>query len=59
MRSIDEIRKRIAEIEADERYISGKEHPAIVDINAPLALIQVAFESEVRTLKWLLQEVKP
>jgi hypothetical protein len=54
MRAIGEIKKRIAEIEADDRYQSGLKHPATIDINAPLALIQLEFEKEIKTLKWVL-----
>jgi hypothetical protein len=54
MRSEEEIKKRIAEIEADSRYKDGLKHPATVDINAPLALIQLSFETERRALKWVL-----
>ena len=48
------ISKRIAEIEADERYQSGRKKPATVDINAPLALVQLEFETEIKTLRWVL-----
>lgn len=51
------ISKRIAEIESDSRYQSGLTHPATVDVNAPLALIQLALETEVRALKWVIKEV--
>lgn len=54
MKTEAEIRKRIAEIEADCRYQSGQKHPATVDINAPLALIQMGFEAEIKALKWVL-----
>ena len=59
MKSEELIKKRIAEIEADSRYQSGLKVPATVDINAPLALIQVGFEAEIRALRWVLKEVKP
>ena len=59
MKSKEKIEERIAEIEADSRYQSGLKHPATVEINAPLALIQMGFEAEVRALKWVVQEVKP
>lgn len=54
MKAIAAIKKRIAEIEADERYKSGLEHPATIEINAPLALIQLSFEAEIKALKWVL-----
>ncbi len=55
MRSIEQIQKRITEIEADSRYQSGLEHPAEIAINAPLALIQLSFESEIKALRWVLK----
>ncbi len=55
MRSKEQIEKRIGEIERDDRYQSGLEKPALIEINAPLALIQVSFEAELRGLKWVLE----
>ncbi len=55
MRELAQIKKRIETIEADDRYQSGLEHPATVEINAPLALIQVGFETELKALKWVLE----
>lgn len=55
MKSPEEIRKRIAKIEADERYHYP---PADVEINAPLALIQLEMETTVAVLKWVLEETK-
>jgi len=55
MRELAQIRKRIQAIEADSRYQSGLEHPATIDINAPLALIQLGFEVELKALKWVLK----
>ena len=53
MKTEEEIRKKIKEIESDERY----SYPtANVAVNAPLALIQLQMESEVRILKWVLGE---
>ena len=52
------IKRRIIEIEADDRYISGKEHPATIGINAPLALIQLSLEVELKALNWVLDEVE-
>ena len=54
MKSNEQIEKRIREIEADDRYQSGLKHPATIDINAPLALIQLSFEIELKALKWVL-----
>lgn len=50
----DAIQARITEIEADERWKSSQKHPARVDINAPLALIQVSLEAERCALRWVL-----
>src|SRR6266550_2256663 len=46
------ITKRIKEIEADPRY---KAKCATVEINAPLALIQVSMEAEHAALSWARQ----
>lgn len=54
MTATETIKKRIAEIEADERYQSGLKTPATIEINAPLALIQLSFEVEIKALKWVL-----
>ncbi len=54
MEDIQAIKKRIAEIEADSRYQSGLKHPANIEVNAPLALIQVSFESEIQALRWVI-----
>ena len=56
MRSVEEIKAQIAKVESDDRYQSGLKHPATVDINAPLALIQLSFETQLKTLKWVLNE---
>ncbi len=53
MRSREEIEHRIREIESDERM--GYE-PALIDVNAPLALIQVEGKVAVAALKWALGE---
>lgn len=54
MISEEAIKQRIAEIEADSRYQSGQQKPATVVENAPLALIQLSLEKELKTLKWVL-----
>jgi len=56
MRSEQEIKEQIAKIEADSRYQSGLKHSATIDINAPLALIQLEMEVRLQTLKWILNE---
>lgn len=53
MKSIKQIKERIMEIEKDSRYQSGLKHPATIEINAPLALIQLSFEVELQALKWV------
>jgi hypothetical protein len=53
MKTAEQIEARLKEIEADERYKSGLKHPATLDENAPLALVQLSFEIERRTLKWV------
>lgn len=53
------LKSQIAEIKADERY-SYK--PALVQVNAPLALIQVEMHAKVRAYEFSLQvlsKVKP
>mgnify|MGYP001568119754 CR=1 FL=1 len=56
MRTEFEIRNRINKIDADERY----HYPsARVDVNAPLALIQVALGTEAIALAWVLGEIPP
>jgi len=54
MKTVEEISKRIVHIEADSRYQSGQEQPATIDENAPLALIQLSMESEIKALRWVL-----
>lgn len=56
MKNQDKIRKRITEIEADSRWQSGQKKPALVEINAPLALTQVALDNERRALLWVLDD---
>ena len=56
MKSKEQIEKRIEEIESDDRYQSGLIYPATIDINAPLALIQLSFETELKALKWILKD---
>jgi hypothetical protein len=47
----DEIKERLAEFKADERYSYP---PAQVHINAPLALIQCQLRAMVYILEWVL-----
>ena len=53
MKTEAEIRKAIREIEKDTRL---KSPPALVRINAPLALIQVDLDAQIKTLKWVLDD---
>ena len=53
MKTKEEIMKKIEETESDERY---NYPPAQVQINAPLALIQVSMKSRVDAWKWVLKE---
>ena len=55
MRSEEEIKAKVAEIEADSRYQSGQECPATISVNAPLALVQLELETRLNTLKWVLK----
>lgn len=55
MRSIDEIKERLKQIESDERLGYP---PARVDVNAPLALIQCSLGSQRDILKWVLDSDK-
>jgi len=50
-RARSEIQAMIERIENDNRY---KYPAARVDVNAPLALIQVEMKAQVRALKWAL-----
>ena len=52
MKSKQEIKKRLSEILSDERL---HYKPANVQINAPLALIQTALETERDALMWVLE----
>jgi hypothetical protein len=56
MRTPDEIKTEIARIQAQDTYKSGQKHPATIDINAPLALVQLEQETEIKTLRWVLNE---
>jgi hypothetical protein len=47
----EKIQAMIDRIEKDDRY---NYEPASVQINAPLALIQVEMKAQVRALKWAL-----
>lgn len=53
MKSEEEIKELLRSIEFDERlsYL-----PATIDINAPLALIQLELETKRDLLKWVLDK---
>lgn len=55
MKSKGAILAKIKELENDERH--GYK-PALVEINAPLALIQVEIQSKIDALKWVLRKVE-
>lgn len=52
MKSEQEIRAALVELEADERLTQYK--PAQVFSNAPLALIQMAGQNKINMLRWIL-----
>ena len=47
-----DLRRRLAKLEEDERLVLYS--AAHVQINAPLALEQVALKTEANTLRWVL-----
>jgi len=53
MKSIDEIKERLEFLQGDERLGYP---PANIQINAPLALIQLSLGTQVDILKWVLEE---
>lgn len=53
MRTKEEIIKQLVKILEDERFWYK---PAIVDVNAPLALIQVDLEAKFLMLCWTLKK---
>ena len=54
MKTGSKIKECLAQIESDSRYQSGLKHPATIEENAPLALIQLEMETKVKVLKWVL-----
>ena len=52
---IEKVDKRIADIEADSRY---QRQSATIEENAPLALIQLEMETEIRILRWVSKNLK-
>jgi hypothetical protein len=53
MKTEEQITMAIEKIKLDPRM---KAKPATVDINAPLALIQCAIESQLTALQWVLHD---
>ncbi len=53
MKSEQEIKEMLEKVEADERLHYP---PATIQINAPLALIQLELETKQRILKWVLSK---
>lgn len=51
MRNKNEIRTHLTELKSDERH---HYKPALVHINGPLALIQVAIQAKIDALEWAL-----
>ncbi len=54
MRTEKEIRKRLEEVESDERLSYDT---ATIETNAVLALIQCSLEAERDTLRWVLEDI--
>ncbi len=53
LRTEKEIRAKLKEIESDER-LSYK--PATLEVNAPLALIQLEGHTKINVLEWVLED---
>ena len=53
---LDDVRAKIKAIQNDSRY---KQKPALVQINAPLALIQVDLTSRLSLLQWVEKALQP
>ncbi len=50
--ALKQINSRLQEIKSDDRFLV---EPANVFVNAPLAIVQIQFETEKRTLEWVLR----
>uniref|UniRef100_A0A6M3M872 Uncharacterized protein n=1 Tax=viral metagenome TaxID=1070528 RepID=A0A6M3M872_9ZZZZ len=53
MKTEKEVEEKLGELLADDRLSYA---PALVDINAPLALIQTDLEAKVTILRWVLSD---
>ena len=51
MKTSDEILERIDQLSNDSRH---KAKPKMLQLNAPLSLIQMAIKSEIHALKWVI-----
>jgi hypothetical protein len=52
MKTIAEIKTEIKTLESDDGH---KAKPALIQINAPLTLIQVEIDAKLAALKWVLK----
>ena len=52
MRTIKEIKDKIHELQNDDRI---KQPDALIQINAPLALIQLSIEMKIAALEWVIE----
>jgi hypothetical protein len=58
VKSREEIKEKIETLKNDPRmkgFGTPEYKPARVDINAPLALIQVSIETQIDVLRWVLE----
>ena len=53
MKTREEILEYIEKLESDDRYKAPK---AVIQINAPLALMQLSIGTKIDVLKWVLSE---
>ena len=56
---VTRIDQRIREITTDPRFAKPGKTPATVFENAPLALMQMGWESEVTALRWVRNMLRP
>jgi len=53
MKTKQKIKEEMEQLQADERLSYP---PALVQVNAPLALIQVELKAKLKTLQWVLSD---
>lgn len=58
MKSEQEIRDQIKEIESDNDHLINQKG-ALIQINAPVALLQISTKSRLDALYWTLGEKRP